>query len=402
MNQTFSIKIIQNIRANIDLWLLFIFCVFVFNYLIHFVPTDITEHLDHIRKINANQATYPANFAFYWIANFLSRFLNLFVHKSLNISAIILLSVASVMKYAISKKIIESNTRITDKLSGKSITLITISLFFCFAIPDPFSLFVLKKYYLSRFAPLVWHNSTTIFFFPFAIMLFWRQIKVLNSSYQSTVNDILILNCLVLANIVIKPSFIFVYIPVTFFFLLNKFRTFFSRAFLLNLTPLITGGLVIVLQTYLLYAMELGSFQKEDSHISLGEPFKILSCFIPMWYIPISFVLSFTLPIFTAVAYKAILAYKPFLYASFLMITGILISAFVYETGPRMYHGNFLWQNVICAYLVFLSVVAFMANKIIDKGSWTTIDKIFIGLFGLHTFSGIVYLIIIISRLSYY
>ena len=402
MNKTFNIKIIKNIKNNIGLLVLFIFCIFFFSFLIRFVPTDIPAHLNHIRKINANQANYPANFAFYVIANFLSKFLNLFVNESLKISAIILLSVASVMKYAISKEIIESNTTITNKLSAKSLTLIAISLFFCFAIPDPFSLFVLKKYYLSRFVPLVWHNSTTIFLFPFAILLFWKQIKVIDSSYKATVNDILILNSLVIANILIKPSFIFVYIPVTFFFLLNKFSNFFSRAFLLNLTPLITGGLVIILQTYLLYVIELGSFEGGDNSIALGTPFKVLSHYIPIWYIPISFVLSFVLPIFTAVTYKAILNYKPFLYASFLMITAILISAFVYEAGPRMYDGNFLWQNIICSYLVFLSVVTFMANKIIDKGSWTTIDKIFIGLCGLHTFSGVLYIIIIMLRLNYF
>lgn len=145
----------------------------------------------------------------------------------------------------------------------------------------------------------------------------------------------------------------------------------------------------------------MGSFQESDSSISFGYPFKMLTAWIPMWYIPISFILSFLLPIFASIIYKEILTHKPYLFALCLTVTGIVISTFVYEEGPRMYHGNFMWQNIICSYLLFLSTVSFLTPKILDKNSWKLKEKIIMGLFALHTFSGILYLVKIGLTLSY-
>jgi hypothetical protein len=198
INKILNVKVVQSMRNRFDLLLLFIFCVCVFTFITRYVSTDINDHLKHIEDINANKTSYPANFGYYLIVNLLSGLLDS-VKVNLPNTAIMLLSIVSVMKYAISKRIIESSIKAKKKFSAKSLTLIALSLFFCFAIPDPFSIFVLNKFYLGRFVPFVWHNSTTIFLFPFAIMLFWKQIKVLNPSYKYSINDILILNILALA-----------------------------------------------------------------------------------------------------------------------------------------------------------------------------------------------------------
>lgn len=393
-------KLIQALKKYFDLLILFVICVGIFTFLLKYVTTDIPQHLLQIEKINNKETFYPANFAFYFVVNALSGFSSLWKLKVL--ITIVLLSLASVLKYAISKKIIiELNANLIKRYSTGGLTLIALSLFLCFAIPDPFSIFVLGKFYLGRFVPIVWHNSTTVFLFPFAILLFWKQLKVFHLSYNSNIRDIFILNMLVVTNAIIKPSFLFVYLPVTFLFLLNKSRSFSGRDFLLNLTPLFTGTLIILIQTLLIYKIEMGSFQESDSSISFGYPFKMLTAWIPMWYIPISFILSFLLPIFASIIYKEILTHKPYLFALCLTVTGIVISTFVYEEGPRMYHGNFMWQNIICSYLLFLSTVSFLTPKILDKNSWKLKEKIIMGLFALHTFSGILYLVKIGLTLSY-
>ena len=146
----------------------------------------------------------------------------------------------------------------------------------------------------------------------------------------------------------------------------------------------------------------MGSFNSEGSSVEVGTPFKIIGSWIPLWYIPIALIASFALPLVTAILYKEILKYKPFVYSLSLTISGLIISFFVYETGPRMYDGNFTWQNVICSYLLFLSTIAFLSPKLLDRSSWRTKELIVIGLLALHILSGIFYLIKIGLTFSYY
>ena len=387
-------------RRNLDAILLFIFCAGVFTFLIAFVSTDITVHIAHIESINANKNVYPSNFGFYLLINLLSGFSSIKGVEYVN--TIMLLSVAAVAKYVISKKIIlELNPSTFDENKRNELKIVALALFFCFAIPDPFLVFVLREYYLGRFAPIVWHNSTTILVFPFAILLFWQQLNVLNTSKIASSKEILFLNILVVLNAIIKPSFIFVYAPVTFFFLIAKFKDTKLKVLLLNITPIFTAVLVVFMQTFLIYKLGLGSFQKDKSSIAIGYPFKVLTQWAPMWYLPISLILSFALPIFTLTAYKESLKYRPLLYALSLTIAGLIISALFYETGPRFEHGNFIWQNVICAYLMFLSTLAFLSPKILDTTTWTYKERIVFVLLAMHVLSGLLYLIKIGQTLSY-
>lgn len=393
-------ELVRIAKKNKDVLILFIFSLLFFTYLIRFVRTDIISHLLHVENINDGLKEYPANFAYYFLINILSGFSSIWKIKILN--AILVLSTATVFKYLISKRIIiKLNESILGNNSTNKVTLIALSLFFCYSIPDPFSIFVLEQFYLGRFVPTAWQNSTTIFLFPFAILLFWKQLKVLHSSYELKIPDILVLNTLVIANAIIKPSFLFVYIPVTSLFLLSTFKNSSRKEFLWKLSPIVMGMLVIFLQKYLIYDIKMGSIQETDSSIAIGFPFKTLVHWIPAWYIPISFLLSYALPIYAIIAYKNILKYKPFLFSISLAIAGILLSAFVYETGPRMYHGNFMWQNIICCYLIFLSTISFLTPTLLDKNSWTRKDKIMVGLLILHFLSGILYLIRIGITLKY-
>jgi hypothetical protein len=386
------------IAKNIEYIILFIFSVFVYAYLVKYVYTDIRAHVDKVISINENQSSYPGNFLFYFFVNLFSGFTN---NKYLMLGvAILMLSLATVCKYFLSKLVIQNLNISINK--NKNIYLILIGLFFCFAIPDPYSVFVLKKMYLGKIVPTVWHNSTTILLFPFAILLFWKQVEVLGKHNKTTLKQILIINILVILNIIIKPSFIITYIPITFLFLLYKMKTLSMRKFILNLTPLITGTLIILTQYIYIYITQKGLFQSEPSQVSFSLPFEVFSVFIPIWFIPISFFLSLMLPIFTMILYKEILKYKPFNYALCLTIFGLLISIFIKETGPRFGHGNFLWQNVICSFLLFLSTLSFLAPKFLNKKTKSKKTKLLMVIFFIHGFSGILYLLKIFLTKSYH
>lgn len=399
MNKTFKHKILHHL----DVIGLFIFCLAFFYYLISNISTDITTHIEQIRRININAAHYPANFLFYLIVNILSGFSQV---KILNLVAVIVLSAATVLKYSLSKAfIVGLNPAQNQEIKWRKKThfiLIALALFFCFAIPDPFSIFILKKMYLSKFVPMVWHNSTTIFLFPFAILLFWKQLKMFKAKNHIDVKEILIINLLVVLNLLIKPSFIFAYAPITFFFLLHKNVIRNYKIWFIQLTPIITTLVVLMLQYYFIYVKQDGSFFYEKSELAIGLPFQFLLQFVPWWFIPFSFIFSYALVLFTMVCYKEILSYTPFCYALALTVFAIFISAFVIETGPRALHGNFLWQNVICTYLLFLVTITFLTPKLLNKQGWSIKDKVLLGLFTAHAFAGLLYPLKIVITTSYY
>lgn len=379
------------LKKNIDVILLFVVCMSFFLYVIMSLNSDITVHIEQVMKINASEVSYPPNFIFYFTINFLSAFCN--IEFILIAASSLLLAIATVAKYAISKSIIKSQLVEIKDANNYKIIVIALSLFFCFAIPDPYAYFVLQKMYLGRLVPMVWHNSTVILLFPFALLLYWKQLKFFDKNYKTTAKDILIVNGLVILNILIKPSFIFVYLPITFFFLLDRFKTDRLKIFLLNLTPLLTGGLFIIGQYYLIYKMQQGSFQSDASSIAISYPFEVTLLWFPAWYIPIAYLLSLALPIFTIIFFRDVFKHKPFKYAFALTILGLVISTFIIETGPRMAHGNFTWQNVVCAFLLMLATVSFLVPKFVREEKKTKKMKFLIALFFIHSLSGILYLL---------
>jgi hypothetical protein len=387
---------------NIDVILLFALCVLIFTYLILQPSHDIAVHVKQVIRINSHQVNYPANFLFYFLINLLSGFSN---GKMLYIVTVVLLSLAVVAKYLISKNVFIKLNEISNQnlkpIERYTFLSIMLGLFFCFAIPDPFSLLVLKKMYLSKFVPMVWHNSTTILLFPFAILLFWKQLKILYA-VEISVKEIIVINLLVVFNILIKPSFIFAYAPITLLFICKKNAFQNIRSLLLKLTPFFTTGLIILIQYYLIFIKQDGSFYNEKSQVAISAPFETLLGFVPLWFIPFSFIFSYALVIFATIFYKEILNFTPFKYALSLTMFGIVISAFIIERGPRELHGNFLWQNVICTYLLFMTTVSFLASKLLIKATWTLKDRILGSLFFIHAISGILYLIKIVVTTSYY
>jgi hypothetical protein len=385
------------LKKNIDAIVLFVFCIILFFYIINNVESDIPTHLNYIKDLNAGTQSYSSNFGFYLLVNLLSGFSSQV--DILNTVTTIVLSVATTAKYLISKEIIiKLNLKISKQYTYQYFMLIGLSLFFCFAIIDPF---IIEQIYLGRIVPVVWHNSTTILLFPFAVLLFWKQYQVLESLDAPKMKDAAIIGLLLFLNLIIKPSFVFAYAPVTILFLWPKLKSTSIKNAFVYLMPLMISALIIIIQYYIIYQLSLGSFQKEQSGVGFCSPFELYYMCLPKWYLPIMMLLSFALPIFSMIAYPAIRRYKVFRYALCMLIVGVLISAFVVETGPRFAHGNFTWQNVICSYLLFLSTISFLTPKILDRKSWTKKEYIMLFLLLLHVLSGMFYIKHILVILHY-
>ncbi|MDH7445048.1 hypothetical protein QBK95_05410 [Aquimarina sp. 2201CG14-23] len=357
-----------------------------------YIPTDMGIHIQSIVKVNSGESSYLPHFLFFFVVNVLS-FFSSDVSLMFFVTAAVL-SFATVGKFVISKMVISELT-IDSKLRFKSeiIKIIAFGLLFCFAIPDVYSFFNLKLMYLGRTPSVVWHNSTLISVFPFAILLFWWQLKMFSKEHVSLLNrDVWIIIILVVLNIIIKPSFIFVYLPVTTFIILKNFEIKNYKNYAIKLFPVFIGGTFLLIQYLSIYHYQTGSLHTNKSSLTIGTPFEFLRAFIPSWYVPIAFLFSFAFPVAVMAYYKEVLKYKPFIYALYLTIFGVLISAFIVEDGPRRYHGNFTWQNIVCAYLLLLTTVTFLLPKLKGENKYSKKSIILWSLFLLHFLSGILYL----------
>jgi hypothetical protein len=396
----------MNFLKKLDIILLSILIYLIFSAIIKYIPsTDFTGHVEMLLRYYEGKQTYPPNFIYYLLIDIFS-FFSADRQMLLNSSCMVL-TAAVVAKYIISKKIIYeyidlNNLVFSQRVKDFMAISFSMSLIFLFAIPDYYNFYEFKMLYLGRVPPNVWHNSTTITVFPFALLLFWEQYKVIKSDQRIPNNKLIFLTLLIILNVFIKPSFLFVYIPVTGLFLLFKYRFSAFLQLIRNSLPLFVGALLILLLQILVYQLNAGLYQAESSKLVFVKPFQFWLFFLPEWYIPYSFLLSFAFPIVFLLLYpKKALGASIVQYGLALTILGLLISIFIGEDGPRSTHGNFIWQNYICIYILILTM-GLSYIKTLSKKPISLIKAIaLLSIYLFHLAAGIFYLINMINTGSY-
>ena len=340
--------------------------------------TDLTGHAKIAQWMNGSGNLFSGNFLLYFLMNLLSFFSG---HLPfVEIALCFLLAAAVSFKYYIVK------IYFTEHLKPYSSSIISISLVFIYILP----LFYFLKYfgfflsannmYLGYYVPNVWHNSTVIFLFPFAILLYLLSIKQLNE-YDKKRNYFIAI--LVILNVLIKPSFFFVFLiayPLTVIFKVGLKDS--AKYFLLP----ITTGLLSMLYVYLtIYSGGDGSAVTISFSNILNATFWInngkyllVSLFFPLLYF--------------AFNYKSLIKDWEFLYVILLFIVSVGIFYLCREVGPRANHGNFYWQIVITTWLVFLYMAKqlFVVNV---KQTNLRLNSLFKVLYSLHVVMGVVYII---------
>ncbi len=391
-------------NKNIDYLFIILLFFILYRFIIFFLISDIPAHIQAAIQVKENVKTYTPNFLFFYLLNLLSfHSTDTYVY---DIITIFLLTFATFLKYYISKKYLYVELKkMKIFISQQHLIIATLLLFFCFSIPDFVVLFISKLFFLGRAAPFVLHNSTTIFLFPVAIFLFIKQMEIFKLKKISNRN-ILVLFILIILNALIKPSFLFAYLPVSsiyilYFFYKDKLKLY--EGFKMLLPMVLGGGIFVLLQIILLYKYQygeiIGSNQKNGIAISF---FHIYENWMPIYYFPIIILFSFAFPIALTIFYKEILKFKPFLYSIMLLAFGYIIALFFYETGPREYHGNFTWQIIICTYLVFMTSVVYF-YKIFSLNKLKPLkDKILFVILLLHFLSGLFYIFKYFITKSYF
>jgi len=197
---------------------------------------------------------------------------------------------------------------------------------------------------------------------PFVVLLFWQTCLQMISWSGTRLYWILLL---ILLNILLKPSYIIVYVislPVTAFIQ--------NRYFLKSIFVSMFASSLLFLQYYHQYLM---SEKHDDSNTVIISPFSFYmhwngvsdSMILTILLFAISLLLSFALPIYVLIK-KNIMEFG-LLFSTITMVAALLIGILLEESGSRATHGNFFWQIYASAFVFFLSTITEVLPELSKK-----------------------------------
>ena len=372
---------------NLFLYPIFVFIISLMIFLTFYhlgIRTDINGHIELVQKaINGSTKSLGVHFLYFLIL-YISAFFWGSDTQTIYFTSIVILSLAITAKYLITRQfLVKYGSNIY--LPSAFYSLTSVGLIFTFSLP--LSKLLGGHYYLGNLPPNVWHNSTTIFLMPFALLLFWNSYEQLKNP---TTKRIIILSILVLINIIIKPSFCFVFIVLYPIFLASSFG--FTKKLWINVIPIIIGITLIFIQYTILYVNSLNASGLYDDSKVVISIFQVWSHFSPN--IPISLLGSILFPvIYIAFYWKEACQNLLMKYTISGYIIAVIIFSLFMETG------NSVWQCIVTSYILYMVVSAFFLKKInVAKNNNSSLvlsnkNKIILFVFCLHLLSGLFYII---------
>ena len=377
---------------------LFLLLFAAYYSLLKVIPADYNDMHDHAafaRQMCTGEIPYTGNFLVYLLVNLFSFFTAKVTPTEVSLCG--LLALAGVYRIYLSQVKIAEVLK-NDRHYHQNYwipTILAVSMIFVFAIPIP-NYFNDDHYmYIGNYVPNVWHNSTILFLFPFALLLFELSYKQLKTF--TFIRNIWIF-LLILLNLFIKPSYFFVFICVYPVLLLFTYK--FKKEFWLSIIPLIAGFFLLMLEYWIIYKTGKPVGKEASSVIFL--PFYRNPEFADLGLIPLTMAFSLFFPLlYTFFNLPKLLKSTLFWYTFFSLIVSLLIFFFISESGPRASHGNFYWQIVICAWLCFFVALLSLLKDVKFSG-FTFKNTMLISVFSIHVLIGIIYFVKILITGSYY
>lgn len=342
-----------------------------------------TYHDDHrgiAAAIMNGNAEWPPNFLYYALVGGLGRLIS--AGDDLLVPAMALLAVAVGAKALLTLRFF---AEIAPTVSARAAMVSVFLLLFIFPVPVAYLLDLTIHYHKGGFPPNVWHNSTTMALMPFALAAFLLQVH----SFEGDISGrVFALTALIVIGILIKPSFFFAYGPATALWLVF-FRAPFSARMLAAL-PIVAGGALTLLLYLGIYKLQQGNLYEDPSSLAL-RPFRAWSLMTTPDTFFMNFVASFAAPLlFMALALRP---ERPlwFAYALTLNVVAVAIFVLLSETGPRDWHGNFLWQAIVCSFILHAVIAADIHQKWVTRTArWRVAFIAFV--YAMMTVSGVFYL----------
>ena len=377
--------------------ILFLLLFAAYYTLLKVIPADYNDIHDHAafaRQMCTGKIPYSGNFLVYLLVNVFSFFSAKVTPTEISLCG--LLALAGVYRFSLTQhKIKEVVTVNNFHLSYWFTAILSISMLFVFAIPIPSYLSDDRFFYIGNYVPNVWHNSTVLFLFPFALLLFELSYKQLEEYSLKRNTGILLL---ILLNLMIKPSYFFVFICVYPVLILFKYKL--KKEFWWSILPLIVGFFFLILEYWVIYKTALPSNKEASSVIFL--PFYRNPEFAELGWLPVSLAFSLFFPlVYTLINLPKMLKSTLFWYTFLSFIVSVIIFFFISESGPRASHGNFYWQIVIGTWLCFFVSLLSLLKDFNRSGK--SFKNIFLAsVFSVHVIIGIIYFVNILITGSYY
>jgi hypothetical protein len=357
------------------------------------IHTDIQTH-SRIVILFINQGSFPIP-PLYYASIYLLSGLSTSVY-TINKAAILVLSFALSMKFWATYQC----AKYLDNNQNKRLILLSFISFTLLFIAPIFYDLTTRWFYLGRLGITIWHNSTTIAVMPFVVWLFYYSLKYLDDSDSTPQKYIFIILIMGIFNLLIKPSFLFAFIPI--FPLMVLFREGFSTKFWISVSISIFLFSMILLQYYMIYHTQLMSVVYQNDQRGVGIAlFKVWNMYSKNKVI--DFLVSLLFPILCGLLFfKKSLYNVSIQYASLLFGFSLMLGILLVENGQRMAHGNFFWQIYMSNYLLFFvfSVFLFHQIRILGFRHYKIILLSFVWF--LHLLSGVLYLFNMLYKKNFY
>lgn len=221
-------------------------------------------------------------------------------------------------------------------------------------------------WYLGKFTPTIWHNSTVIAAFPFSILLFFQTLDWLETGDTKKVYHMAFLGLVVL---LIKPSFLFCYIPaLPLICFANKPGITMQFWVSLGFSTLLFG--LLLLEKYWIFDLDPmidTLYTPEERSAVVWNPLKVHLHFSaePVF----DFLSSFPSTIVFLVFWRK-RAFRDlmFNFSLVLVVFALAVYLLLAESGFREFHGNFYWQIPIALFLHYLSMVKMAGQDYKNNG----------------------------------
>jgi hypothetical protein len=363
--------------------------------------SDIRVHAVIAHSFAVNHDNLPPNFLYDFLVALVAGFSNQL--PSYYTASILLLSGAITAKFLISYSYL---IKYAEFKRNVIIFALAIAMLFAFPLPGldffqskvPYFGNLIRVFYLGQLTPNVWHNPTVIFVMPFAVLLFFKSYELLfEINTQHNKNLLITIALLIVANVLIKPSFLFTLLPSVFIlFGYNKYFLKNGHSRYYQLLPYLLGIVFVAIEYYSIYQLNHtnnagNSIANNDGQSSIIiAPFEVWRGYSSNIFIAAITSLFFPL-IYLLISKGSPLKSKLVLFATVNFIIALGIWVLFAEEGGRKFHGNFIWQVVITNYLLFFSLLLnFMREIELKKLSRKNI--LIIGsAFLLHFVWGVVY-----------
>ena len=270
-------------------------------------------------------------------------------------------------------------------------------------IVSPITLWTDQRYMLGYFNPVIYHsptlNALRLFLVPLVILSLAIFDCHTGRAKSRRVIDTAVSALLVVLATLAKPSFTIALVPGLSLF--GLWRCWQHRS--VDRVQLVIGfclpGCVVL---GVLYQSTFVAID-DGSSIAIGL-LTALSQHVPLWRIPLQILLSVAFPVVVYLLFLAEARRHLLLNLSWsVFIVGALMSLLLYESGPRLQAGNFLWTSYSAIFVLMFASLSFLIERYaIEQESAKAENELAqprlslrfnfaLLFFGLHVLSGIAY-----------